>query len=78
MLRSSYNFYVYETIRSEVVGSDGMLHIAVPELTPGQVVEVVLRDNPPKKKYREAGGMEGRIVIADDFDAPLPEMAPYS
>ncbi|MFZ4507245.1 MAG: DUF2281 domain-containing protein [Fimbriimonas sp.] len=69
---------MYETTRSETVGSDGMIHIAVPELTPGQVVEVILRDTPPRKKFREAGRLAGKIVIADDFDAPLEEMEPYS
>lgn len=68
---------MFETTRSETVGTDGILHIAVPELIPGQVVEVVLRESPPKK-YRHAGRLEGKFQIADDFNAPLPEMEPYS
>lgn len=66
-----------ESIRSETVGSDGVLHIAVPDLAPGQVVEVILRE-PRAERYRQAGRLKGKIHVAEDFDAPLPEMEPYS
>ena len=68
---------MYEITRTETVGGDRMVHIAVPELAPGQVVQVIVRDEMPKR-YRTAGGLEGKITIADDFDDPLPEMEPYS
>lgn len=64
---------MYEKTRFETVGSDGILRIAVPDLTPGQVVEVTLRDA-PQRKYRHAGRLEARIHTADDFNAPLPVM----
>ena len=31
----------------------------------------------PKKGPRKAGRLKGKLVIADDFDAPLPEFEPY-
>ncbi|MCY3779213.1 MAG: type II toxin-antitoxin system prevent-host-death family antitoxin [Chloroflexi bacterium] len=31
----------------------------------------------PKKGPRKAGRLKGKIKIADDFDAPLPEFEPY-
>jgi hypothetical protein len=68
---------MHESIRSETVGSDGILHIAVPDLTPGQVVEVILRE-PAPERYRQVGRLRGKIQIANEFDAPLQEMEPYS
>jgi hypothetical protein len=56
----------------ERVGEVRMVHIAVPELSPGQVVQVTVRDGVPMR-YRKAGGLEGKIVISDNFDEPLPE-----
>jgi hypothetical protein len=69
--------WMVEIKRTETVGRDGMVHIAIPELAPGQLVQIVVREE-PAKKYRRAGGLEGKITIADDFDAPLPQMEPYS
>ena len=31
----------------------------------------------PKKGPRKAGSARGRVKMADDFDAPLPEFEPY-
>jgi prevent-host-death family protein len=33
----------------------------------------VARLGPLKPRRRKLGGWEGRVVIADDFDAPLPD-----
>lgn len=32
---------------------------------------------PPPKKYRQAGTMQGLIVMSDDFDAPLEDLKDY-
>lgn len=84
---------MYEETWTETVGEDGMVHLALPELEPGQRVEVTVRDETGKKngqpapirrepdefgRYRTAGGLEGMIWIAPDFDDPIPEMEPYS
>ena len=39
--------------------------------------EAVANTEPPRKKYREAGTMKGMIIMADDFDEPLPELQEY-
>ena len=31
----------------------------------------------PVRMPRKAGRLKGKINLAEDFDAPLPEMAPY-
>ena len=31
----------------------------------------------PPKKYRQAGTMQGLIVMSDDFDAPLEDLKDY-
>ena len=72
-----------EVKRTETVGEDGMVHIALPELEPGKCVEVTVRERrvlvpDAEGRYRRAGGLEGKIRIAPDFDDPLPEMEPYS
>lgn len=59
------------------VGEDGMVHLAVPGVTPGLVVRIIVDAEPPKI-YREPGGLKGKIRIAPDFDDPIPEMEPYS
>lgn len=28
---------------------------------------------PPRREQRRPGGWEGRVIISDDFDAPLPD-----
>jgi prevent-host-death family protein len=38
----------------------------------GQVVAQIVAVL-PRKQLREPGSMAGKILIADDFDAPLPE-----
>ncbi len=39
--------------------------------------ELILKPLPPNKP-RKAGSARGRIKIAEDFDAPLPEFTPYT
>ena len=31
----------------------------------------------PQGKPRRAGSMKGKSTVADDFDDPVPDMAPY-
>ena len=78
-----YNGDMVEVTRTETVGEDGMVHLSLPELEPGRRVEVTVREHRVLKPdaegyYRRAGGLEGKIRIAPDFDDPLPEMEPYS
>lgn len=74
--------------RTETVGEDGMVHVAVPDAQPGESIQVTLSKGGWHKpgplvpdehgRYRTAGGLEGLVRIAEDFDDPLPEMEPYS
>ena len=66
-----------EIVRTETVDGNGSLHLDLSGLEPGLRVEVILREASPKV-YREPGGLEGKIRIAPDFDAPIPEMEPYA
>ena len=44
----------------------------------GRAVKLVPTIAPVKPaKPRKAGSARGKVKIADDFDAPLPEFAPY-
>ena len=44
----------------------------------GRAVKLVPTIVPVKPaKPRKAGSARGKVKIADDFDAPLPEFAPY-
>jgi len=63
-----------EARRTDTVLNDGL---SVAPIPPSQVVAELLRTSSPKK-YRQAGRLQGKIVIAHDFKAPLPEMEPYS
>jgi len=40
-----------------------------------KLVPTIARVKPAKP--RKAGSARGRVKMADDFDAPLPEFAPY-
>ena len=42
----------------------------------GREYQLMLKYRPPRKPGRP-GSSKCKIRIADDFDAPLPEMAPY-
>ena len=42
----------------------------------GREYQLTLKYLPPRKP-RRPGSSKGQIIIADDFDEPLPEMAPY-
>ena len=45
----------------------------------GRAVKLVPTIVPVKPaKLRKAGSARGKVKIADDFDAPLPEFAPYA
>ena len=37
----------------------------------GELVARLVAVEQPKRKLRVAGGMQGQIKIADDFDAPI-------
>ena len=42
----------------------------------GREYELILK-RMPVNKPRKPGSLKGKLVIADDFDAPLPEFEPY-
>ena len=44
--------------------------------TDGREYELVLK-RMPVNKPRKPGSARGRVKIADDFDAPLPQFEPY-
>lgn len=43
----------------------------------GRAVKLVPIESLRPKKPRKAGSARGKVKIADDFDAPLDEFAPY-
>lgn len=84
---------MYEETRTETVGEDGMVHLALPDLRPGQTIEVTVRDGlltgsarsaPVSGKpdefgrFRRVGRLKELVTTSSDFDDPLPEMEPYS
>ncbi|MCE7946483.1 MAG: prevent-host-death protein [Chloroflexi bacterium CFX4] len=40
------------------------------------IVQIVPITQPPKS--RQAGSAKGRLTLAEDFDAPLADFAPYT
>ncbi len=59
----------------ETSGDDGVLHVEVVGLPPGQRFEVVVREQAPK---RLPGRLKGLIEVPPDFDDPIPGMEEYS
>ena len=56
--------HAQEGLHVYVTGSDGREYL------------LTLEYSPPNKP-RRPGSARGRVWMAEDFDAPLPEMAPY-
>ena len=83
---------MYEETRTETVGEDGMVHLALPELEPGHPIKITIEDarlndgwasaqprSPDSEgRYRQAGRLKGLVTTSLDFDDPLLEMEPYS
>lgn len=67
------NLYEAKTQLSELVdrASKGEIIIIAKAGTPR--AKLVPLDQPERPQSIELGGMEGKIWIADDFDAPLPD-----
>ncbi len=70
------------TVESAKINFEEMLEHAQQGLTifitspDNQEYELILKPLPANKP-RKPGSSKGRIKIAEDFDAPLPEFAPY-
>lgn len=60
-----------ELTRNAEVGEGGRIDIVVPELEPGQRVELHIVTVPSVRKRRKLGHLKGLIHMSDDFDAPL-------
>ncbi|HEY2584493.1 MAG TPA: hypothetical protein VGI81_01865 [Tepidisphaeraceae bacterium] len=69
------------------VKDDGIVELAIPELSRGQMVEVSVQllDDASKRgegssqfEQRPLGLLKGKIVMSADFDAPLPEFDDYT
>lgn len=66
-----------EAIRFETtVGQEGT--VFVPDVNPGDRVEVIVLKLPREKTQRRKGGwIAGKITIHSDFDDPIPGMEDY-
>ena len=66
------------------VGEGGRVEVVVPDLQPGESVEVQVQrqtagqSSAPANGTRERGFLRGKIWMADDFDAPLDDFAEYT
>jgi hypothetical protein len=69
--------------QTSTVGEGGRIELVVPDLQPGETVEVqverkhALPGAAPSDGKREMGFLRGQIWMADDFDAPLEDFAEY-
>jgi hypothetical protein len=65
---------VSEWKQSSTVGEGGRVQVVIPELHPGEVVEVAVRyESSPRPAERPLGLLAGRIRVMPDFDEPLEE-----
>ena len=63
-----------------VVGDGGKIELLLPELRPGETVDVSVERSAPRPKggKRPMGVLKGKVHMADDFDEPLEEFADYT
>jgi hypothetical protein len=61
------------------VHAGGRVEIVVPDLEAGDVVEVAVRKQQlePGLAERPYGLLKGKIIMSENFDAPLEEFEPY-
>ena len=59
------------------IDSEGILHLEDLPFTQGDKVEIIIlkqnRALSQESKQRTVGDYVGKIIMADDFDAPLPD-----
>ena len=58
----------------------GRIVLTMPELQAGEVVEILVRRQGPKRRASKRGGFglfKGRIQMSPDFDAPLEDLREY-
>lgn len=53
------------------VAADGMVHIAAPDLLPGDRVTVILEKRLPEEGERSFGRLKGKIRLLEGFDDPI-------
>lgn len=67
--------------QSATVHSGGRVEVIVPELKTGEEVEVVVRRNGASSSVAVDlpcfGSARGRVVMREDFDAPLDDLRDY-
>ena len=70
------------TLTRVVAGDGGKIELVVPELTPGETVEVfVWRSREPTERptvERPMGFLKDKVAISADFDEPLDAFAEYT
>ena len=65
---------ISEWKQSSTVGEGGRVQVVIPELSPGDVVEVaVRRGSTARPSARPLGLLKGKVTVMPDFDEPLEE-----
>jgi hypothetical protein len=70
---------VSEWKQTSTVQEHGKVEVSIPELQPGQAVEVSIRfdDQVPARSERPLGLLKGKIQMTPNFDEPLEEFDDY-
>jgi hypothetical protein len=65
---------ISEWKQNSTVGEGGRVQVVIPELSPGDVVEVaVRRESAISTAERPLGLLKGKVTLMPDFDEPLEE-----
>jgi len=60
-----------------VVGEEGRITVVLPEALPGDVLNLTISYEKPRRIPRRAGSLKGKIHLGPEFDDPIPGLDDY-